>query len=66
MTHKTVRPKEIIQQRNRRLLAVTLVMVILLACYFGYWWRFDKDWVGTDDAFVSGHLVGYGQHRLPF
>ncbi len=57
MSHKAIRPKEITRQRNRRLVAATLAIVILLACYFGYWWRYDKDWVGTDDAFVTGHLV---------
>ncbi len=57
MTHKAIRPKEIIRQRNRRLVAVTLVIMVLLTFYFAYWWRFNKDWVGTDDAFVSGHLV---------
>ena len=52
-----IRPKEIIHQRNRRLKLVTLS--ILLAClgYFGYWWTVHRNWVGTDDAFVTGHLI---------
>lgn len=57
MTHKTIRPKEIIRQRNRRLIAVTIAITVLFSGYFGYWWLFNKDWVGTDDAFVAGHLV---------
>ncbi len=57
MTHQAIHPKEIIRQRNRRLIAVTLIILVLLTLYIDYWWRFDKDWVSTDDAFVSGHLV---------
>ncbi len=57
MTHQAIRPKEVIRQRNRRLIAVTLAIMVLIIIYFCCWWRLDKDWVGTDDAFVSGHLV---------
>lgn len=57
MTHQAIRPKEIIKLRNRRLIAVSLIILVLLTLYMGYWWRFNKDWVSTDDAFVSGHLV---------
>jgi membrane fusion protein, multidrug efflux system len=57
MTRQAIRPKEIIKLRNRRLIAVTLIILVLLTLYMGYWWRFNKNWVSTDDAFVSGHLV---------
>jgi membrane fusion protein, multidrug efflux system len=57
MTQKAIRPKEIIRLRNRRLIAVTLIILVLLTLYMGNWWWFNKDWVSTDDAFVSGHLV---------
>lgn len=34
-------------------------MAILLAgiVFFAYWWLVNREWVGTDDAFVAGHLV---------
>lgn len=54
---KTIRPKEIIRQRNRRLLAVTASILFASLAYIGYWWYLNGDWVTTDDAFVSGHLI---------
>ncbi|MGR9044491.1 MAG: HlyD family efflux transporter periplasmic adaptor subunit [Gammaproteobacteria bacterium] len=52
-----IRPKEIIRQRNRRLKAVTLVILLTGLTYFGYHWYCNRDWVSTDDAFVTGHLI---------
>lgn len=54
---KTIRPKEIIRQRNRRLIAVTALVFIASFIYLGYWWMSNRNWVSTDDAFVSGHLI---------
>jgi len=55
--HKKIRPREILHQRNRRLKLMTLAL--LLAALLGglYWWLEHRDWVGTDDAFVAGHLI---------
>ncbi len=55
--HKQIRPREILRQRNRRLKLMTLAL--LLAALLGglYWWQEHRDWVGTDDAFVAGHLI---------
>lgn len=55
--HKKIRPREILRQRNRRLKLMTLAL--LLAALLGglYWWLEHRDWVGTDDAFVAGHLI---------
>jgi len=52
-----IRPREIIRQRNRRLKWVTLAIIVVCLGYFGYWWTVHRDWVGTDDAFVTGHLI---------
>lgn len=52
-----IRPREIIHQRNRRLKWVTLAIIVVCLGYFGYWWTVHRDWVGTDDAFVTGHLI---------
>lgn len=52
-----IRPREIIHQRNRRLKWVTLAIIVVCLGYFGYWWTIYRDWVGTDDAFVTGHLI---------
>ncbi|WP_349431207.1 HlyD family efflux transporter periplasmic adaptor subunit [Methylomarinum sp. Ch1-1] len=54
---KNIRPKEIIRQRNRRLKAVTLFILLASLAYFAYWWYLNRDWVTTDDAFVGGHLI---------
>ncbi len=54
---KRIRPKEIIRQRNRRLTAVTLLLLLSVFGYLAYWWHIEKDWASTDDAFVAGHLV---------
>lgn len=55
---KTIRPREILQQRRRRLRFVTM-MLLLAALAFGlYWWLTQRDWVKTDDAFIAGHLIG--------
>ncbi|WP_150047220.1 efflux RND transporter periplasmic adaptor subunit [Methylomonas rhizoryzae] len=55
--HKKIRPREILRQRQRRLvsLAATLTVVAITALLF--WWLDQRDWVGTDDAFVAGHLI---------
>ena len=55
--HKPIRPKAIIRQRKRRLIAVTLTILLASLAYFGYWWHLNRDWVTTDDAFVAGHLI---------
>lgn len=57
MPRRSVPPQDLIGQRNRRLTAVTVALLLLLAGYFGYWWHIDRNWVDTDDAFVTGHLV---------
>jgi len=52
-----IRPREIIHQRNRRLKWVTLLILLVCLGYSGYWWTVNRAWVGTDDAFVTGHLI---------
>lgn len=54
---KLIRPRAIIRQRRRRLIAVTTVILLACLAYFGRWWYLNRDWVTTDDAFVTGHLI---------
>ncbi|EIC28327.1 MULTISPECIES: efflux RND transporter periplasmic adaptor subunit [Methylomicrobium] len=55
--HKTIRPREILRRRRRRLAAVTLTLLLSVAAYLVYWWFANREWVATDDAFVTGHLI---------
>ncbi|MDD1612415.1 MAG: HlyD family efflux transporter periplasmic adaptor subunit [Methylococcaceae bacterium] len=54
---KTIRPKEILRQRRQRLTAVTLLILLASAAYFGHLWYVNRNWAATDDAFVTGHLI---------
>jgi membrane fusion protein (multidrug efflux system) len=54
---KSIRPKEILRQRRQRLTAVTLLVLLASAAYFGYYWYTNRNWATTDDAFVTGHLI---------
>lgn len=54
---KSIRPKEILRKRRQRLTAVTLVILLAGAAYFGYVWYVNRGWEETDDAFVTGHLI---------
>ena len=44
-------------QRNRRLLIVTVVLMLAGAAYGIYWWTSARFWVQTDNAYVTGNLV---------
>ena len=54
---KKIRPREILRQRNRRLKAMTLALLLAGLLCLIIWWLNNRGWVGTDDAFVAGHLV---------
>ena len=54
---KNIRPREILQQRRRRLRFVTIILLLAALGYGLYWWLTQREWVRTDDAFVEGHLV---------
>ncbi len=45
------------RQRNRRLLAVTVLILICGLASVGFWWNRNRNWVSTDDAFVGGHII---------
>ncbi len=45
------------RRRNRRLKLVTLIVLLASIGYFGYYWYANRNWVSTDDAFITGHLV---------
>jgi membrane fusion protein (multidrug efflux system) len=57
MRNNTIRPREIMRRRNRRLKLVTLIVLLASIGYFGYFWYANQNWVSTDDAFITGHLV---------
>lgn len=52
-----LRPKEIRARRNRRLLIVAAVVLLATAGYLAYWVSYDRFWVRTDNAYVTGNLV---------
>lgn len=52
-----IHPKAIRAQRNRRLLAVAFLALIAAIGYLAYWWSYDRFWVRTDNAYVTGNLV---------
>ncbi|MDF9391699.1 HlyD family efflux transporter periplasmic adaptor subunit [Methylococcus capsulatus] len=52
-----VRPKEIRARRNRRLLAVFLLLLLTAATYAVYFWLDGRFWVTTDNAFIAGNLI---------
>jgi membrane fusion protein (multidrug efflux system) len=57
MRNNTIRPREIMRRRNRRLKLVTLIVLLASVGYFGSFWYANRNWVSTDDAFITGHLV---------
>jgi membrane fusion protein (multidrug efflux system) len=57
MLNNTIRPREIMRRRNRRLKLVTLIVLLASIGYFGSFWYANRNWVSTDDAFITGHLV---------
>ena len=49
--------KAIRERRNRRLLVVALLVLIAAIGYLAYWWTYERFWVRTDNAYVTGNLV---------
>ena len=45
------------KHRTRRLLLVALLAVVAGALYGVYWWSYDRFYVRTDNAYVTGNLV---------
>lgn len=52
-----VHRKTIRARRNRRLLIVGLLVLLTAIGYLAYWWTYDRYWVRTDNAYVTGNLV---------
>ena len=52
-----LRPKAIRARRNRRLLIVAVLVLIATIGYLVYWASYDRFWVSTDNAYVTGNLV---------
>src|SRR5437879_2437581 len=49
--------KAIRARRNRRLLVVALLVLLTSIGYLIYWMTYDRFWVRTDNAYVTGNLV---------
>jgi membrane fusion protein, multidrug efflux system len=45
------------RRRTRRLLVVALFVVVAGLLYAAYWWSYDRFYVRTDNAYVTGNLV---------
>lgn len=54
---RRIHPKALRARRNRRLLVVALLLLIATIGYLEYWWTYDRFWVRTDNAYVTGNLV---------
>jgi membrane fusion protein (multidrug efflux system) len=52
-----LRPKAIRARRNRRLLIVAVLVFVASVAYLAYWATYDRFWVSTDNAYVTGNLV---------
>lgn len=52
-----LRPKAIRARRNRRLLIVAALTLLAAGGYLAYWLTYDRFWVRTDNAYVTGNLV---------
>ncbi|TAJ35130.1 MAG: HlyD family secretion protein [Nitrospirae bacterium] len=50
-------PKAIRARRNRRLLLVAGLLAAAGLAYGWQWWSYDRFWVRTDNAYVTGNLV---------
>ncbi len=44
-------------RRNRRLFIVAVLVLLTFIGYFLYWMTYDRFWVRTDNAYVTGNLV---------
>lgn len=45
------------RHRTRRLLVVALLVAVAGLLYGAYWWSYDRFYVRTDNAYVTGNLV---------
>ncbi|GKS60223.1 hypothetical protein YTPLAS18_37500 [Nitrospira sp.] len=50
-------PKAIRARRNRRLLIVAILVLLSSLGYLVFWLSYDRYWVRTDNAYVTGNLV---------
>lgn len=54
---KSLGPKEILARRDRRLRLVTLAILVAGIGGFAYWWRYTREWVTTNDSYVTGNVI---------
>lgn len=54
---RKIHPKAIRAQRNRRLWLVAAMVMVAAISFVVYWWTYDRFWVWTDNAYVTGNLV---------
>ncbi|HSN04407.1 MAG TPA: HlyD family secretion protein [Nitrospira sp.] len=50
-------PKVIRARRNRRLLVVAALVLAGATGYLGYWANYERFWIRTDNAYVTGNLI---------
>jgi membrane fusion protein (multidrug efflux system) len=56
-TSPKIHPKAIRARRNRRLALVVLLLAAASLAYGWQWWSYDRFWVRTNNAYVTGNLV---------
>ncbi len=56
-TTRKIRSKAIRTRRNRLLSLVVLLLAAAGGAYGWHWWSYDRFWVRTDNAYVTGNLV---------
>ncbi len=52
-----IHPHAMPMHRTRRLLLVAIVLLVASVSYGAYWWSYDRFYVRTDNAYVTGNLI---------
>jgi len=52
-----IHPHAIPAHRTRRLLIVAVAILLASAAYGAYWWSYDRFYVRTDNAYVTGNFI---------
>ncbi|HET7058616.1 MAG TPA: HlyD family secretion protein [Nitrospiraceae bacterium] len=52
-----IHPHALPTHRTRRLLLVAVTILIASAAYGAYWWSYDRFYVRTDNAYVTGNFI---------
>jgi membrane fusion protein, multidrug efflux system len=52
-----IHPHAMPTHRTRRLLLVALALLVASVAYGAYWWSYDRFYVRTDNAYVTGNFI---------